>query len=133
MNLRKNAVPVLIFILLLPVITAACSLRRQDPVPVLGSDTSLAGEAFVVCSQECAERGQCGSADQGKMVLLNASGPATSEHNMAIAEGSPVLIDHEESRPAIQVSNNEPMTIIFYLVNVPERGPGWVAGWCLGQ
>jgi hypothetical protein len=111
----------------------ACSLLRRDGVSDLGSDTSLSGEAVLVCSRDCSDRGQCGVAESGTMVLLSSAGPATTGHNMAITDGTPVTIIVEEQREVVRVATGELELASFYQVNIPERGPGWAAGWCVGQ
>lgn len=124
----------LVFVAAVMMAASSCSiLRRGSNNLTLGSESSLTGQATLLCSQECSDRGQCGTADQGPMILLSSSGPATSGHDMAIPENTAVVIDHEESRTAVQLSNNDPFRASFYMVNVPERGPGWVAGWCIAQ
>ena len=111
----------------------ACSLLRRDGVSTLGSDASLSGEAKLVCSRDCSDRGQCGTADSGTMVLLSSARPATTGHNMAILDGTDVSIVAEQQHEVIRVATGEPELASFYQVNIPERGPGWAAGWCVGQ
>jgi hypothetical protein len=52
---------------------------------------------------------------------------------MAIPDGTSVTIDHEEKRTVIQAATDQSSEVSFYQVNVPDRGPGWAAGWCVGQ
>lgn len=99
----------------------------------LGSERSLLGPAFLECGAECSTRGQCGQSDQGAMVLLNSAGPATFGHDMAIPDGFRVEIIREEPMTAVQLSDNEQISLSFYMIVQPEYGEGWVAGWCLGQ
>jgi hypothetical protein len=113
---------------------SACSiLGRGDSAPISGNEGALAGEALLICSQECADRGQCGSSEAGQMVLLNNAGPATEGHDMAVPENSGVSIERQEARTIVQVSTEEQFQMPFYLVNIPDRGQAWVAGWCIGQ
>jgi hypothetical protein len=67
------------------------------------------------------------------MVLLNNAGPATEGHDMAVPENSGVSIERQEARTIVQVSTEEQFQMPFYLVNIPDRGQAWVAGWCIGQ
>lgn len=122
-----------IILVVLLMMTAACSLRQDNNNLTLGSDAILVGQATLWCSQACADRGQCGTADQGEMVLVNSSEPVVTGHDMAISSGTLVNIDHSEIRQVIQISNNESMDANYYLINIPERGPGWAAGWCVAQ
>jgi hypothetical protein len=118
----------------LTVLTSACSLiNRGESGEILGSEQLLSGEAELLCSSECIERGQCGTAEQEKMVLLNSTTPATFGHDMAIRSGMNVTIVDEKMRTAVQLANNENISITFYLVNITDSTPGWVAGWCIGQ
>ncbi len=113
---------------------SACSiLGRGDSGPTSGNEGALAGEALLVCSQECSDRGQCGSSEAGQMVLLSNVGPATEGHNLAVPANSGVSIERQEARTVVQISTEEQFQMPFYLVNVPDRGQAWVAGWCIGQ
>jgi hypothetical protein len=125
-------------ILVLLFVLSACSIlgnddQQQAAEVNLGSDTTLSGQAHLVCSQECGDRGQCGTAQEGVMVLLNSSMPVTSGHDMAIPQGTAVNIDHNEARPVIQDSDQQLMTVVYYQVDVPNRGFAWTAGWCIAQ
>lgn len=111
-----------------------CSiLGRGDNAPTSGNEGAMAGEALLICSQECADRGQCGSSEAGQMVLLSNAGPATEGHNVAVPANSGVSIERQEARTVVQVSSEEQFQMPFYLVNIPDRGQAWVAGWCIGQ
>lgn len=121
-------------LLVLLMITSGCSLfRRGDGGQTLGTESVLTGEAVLVCGTECSERGQCGTADQGPVVLLSTSGPVTSGHDMAILADTPVVIERQEVRTVIQLSTSEELQVPYYMVNVPDRGQAWVAGWCVAQ
>jgi hypothetical protein len=100
---------------------------------VLGSDQTLSGQAVLVCSQGCLDRAQCGLSDQVETVLLNSTGAATRNHDIAIPAGTVVNVDHQEMHPVVQVSDQASGRVPFYLVEMPEVGFGWVAGWCVGQ
>jgi hypothetical protein len=121
------------FITLVILISACSLINRGESGEILGSDLLLSGEAKLLCSSECIERGQCGTAEQEKMVLLNSTMAATFGHDMAIRSGTNVTIVDKEMRTAVQLANNETISITFYLVNIRETTPGWVAGWCIGQ
>jgi hypothetical protein len=113
---------------------AACGRRgTSEDGFLLGSDNTLSGNATLICSMECSERAQCGLTDDNPTVLLNSSGPATSNHDLAFAAGTEVIIDHQEMLPVIQVSDQSAYRAAFYQVLFQENGSGWVAGWCLGQ
>jgi hypothetical protein len=111
---------------------AACSLGGGNRA-TLGSEAILSGQAFLLCTESCSERGQCGSSDAGSMVLLSTVAPATQGHNMAVAAETAVAISLEQPQTVVQVSDQQPIQVSYYLVDVPGRGLAWVAGWCLSQ
>lgn len=115
------------------VLTSACSLLRRGENLTLGSDIQLIGEARLTCSNECADRAQCGESEQGTMILLSSFGPATLQHDLAVPADTAVTIDRQEVRMAIQAGRDREIPVTFYQVNIPERGLGWVPGWCVGQ
>lgn len=100
---------------------------------VLGHTSPLAGEAVLTCSQECADRAQCGeSIDRGQVVLMSPFGPATQGHTMAVPVDTTVQIVDRREEATVVVRSNELATVLFYRVTMPDRPePGWVAGWCL--
>lgn len=122
-----------LFLIVLVDLTACGLLESGTSQLILGNEETLVGAALLVCGRECSERGQCGQSDQGEMVLLNSEIPATFGHDMAFPEGTMVEIVHKEVRTAVQLSDSELFPVSFYLVNQPEHGQGWVAGWCIGQ
>jgi hypothetical protein len=109
---------------------AACR-GREGPVQ-WGHETVIAGNAVLECSPECAARGMCGiSAERGEVILLSSQGPATRNFNMAIASQSQVIVITFLEEPVVELATNAEFLLNYYMVDVPERGPGWVAGWCL--
>ena len=112
------------------------------PVTVDGSGLPVATQvggpttaATLTCSQECADRGQCGqSPDRGRVVLLGAAAPAVSplDFNLAIADGAAVSV--LETRPVQVVENTSgfAFSVDFYRVLVLDRNvEGWVTAWCI--
>jgi hypothetical protein len=109
---------------------AACR-GREGPVQ-WGHETVIAGNAVLECSSECAARGMCGvSPERGNVILLSSQGPATRNFNMAITSQTQVVVITYLQEPVIEVATNVEFPLNYYMVDVPERGPGWVAGWCL--
>jgi hypothetical protein len=134
----KSKVVSLLFIIWWVWGLSACSLigggDDEAAQLTLGSEGDLVpGSAALICSQECRDRGFCGIAEQGTMVLLSSFGPATRGHDMAVLDRTTVNIEFGQPQTAFTVLTNEPVPINYYAVNVPERGSGWVAGWCIGQ
>lgn len=91
------------------------------------------GAATLTCSQACADQAQCGeSSDRGQVVLLNADGPATRNHSLAVPVNTGVNIQLAQPWPARRVATGEDIQVTFYLVDIPERTTmAWVAGWCI--
>ncbi len=130
---RRKLISALIIVL--SFLAASCGGGRQGTNGnlILGSDQTLSGQAVLVCNQDCLDRAQCGLSEQVETVLLNSTGAATRNHDMAIPAGTAVNIDRQEMHPVIQLSDQASARVPFYLVEMPEVGFGWVAGWCVGQ
>jgi hypothetical protein len=113
---------------------SACSLlRRGNGGATLGSNTALVGQATLVCSADCRARGQCGSSDNGDVVLMSSVGPATRGHDLVALSGTAVGIEQQIAQTVIQDGDGQQFQIPYYFVNVPGRGFAWVAGWCIAQ
>ncbi|MCI0396148.1 MAG: hypothetical protein L0332_29755 [Chloroflexi bacterium] len=111
------------------VVLVACG---GEPDQTLGSNNILVGNATLTCGQACAAQGQCGdSLERGKVILLSSFGPATSGHDIAAQENTPVVINSSQQLPVVRLRTNEQLPMNFYQVTVPERGVAWVAGWCI--
>lgn len=126
----------LVFVLL--TLTTACNVLRGSNARVLGSDseTPLVGDAWVTCSSACRDRAQCGLAQNinTDVIMLRTDFPDTVEHNMIIGTGEPVVImQSADVEVARLVDPNSRYVTRFYQVQVPNRAPAWVAGWCVEQ
>lgn len=112
----------------------ACGGGEETP----GGETgATAQQATLTCSQECADRGLCGtSPDRGQVVLLNREGPSVTamEFDLAIPENSAVEILEQRVETVIQVTTATPFEATFFNLFVPDRqDTGWTAAWCLIQ
>jgi hypothetical protein len=121
------------FVVLLLAITA-CGGGEETP----GERTPGAPQqATLTCSQECADRGFCGtSPDRGRVVLLNREGPSVTpaEFDLAIADNTAVNVLEQRAVTVVQVSSSVPFDAIFFNLFVPDRQEsGWTAAWCLVQ
>ncbi|MGH2537994.1 MAG: hypothetical protein ACRDHL_11415 [Candidatus Promineifilaceae bacterium] len=118
-------------------LASACALRSDNgdgaAGRTLGSQAVLSGQATLACSQQCAGRAQCGASPQGEMVLLSTLGPVTRNHDWAVPSGTQVTISQSQPQTVIQAADGQPLSIVYYLVEVPGRGLAWAAGWCVGQ
>lgn len=127
---------VAVFLTLLLVFSTACSLINRDSAPTarLGHDILLQGQARLVCSGACAERGQCGTIQgEGQVVLGGRSNATTVAHDVYFPAETQVLIANAQSYPLQQLSGGEPFLINFYAIISPGGEAGWVAGWCLAE
>ena len=123
----------LILLFILAVLTACSRLNAgSSTAPILGNDTLLSGQAQLVCSNACANRGQCGSvADQSQVVLGGRDGAMTSAHDVYFPVNSQVQILGAVAYPVQQVSGGDSFYVNFYAIAIPGGESGWVAGWCL--
>jgi hypothetical protein len=125
---KRGAITYFLLIFGLIFLVTAC---RRNTAQQWGDQALLSGSTVLDCSEECAARGQCGnSAERGRVVLLSRWGPATHNHDLAITAGTAVTVLSTEATFLEQAMGGE-LLLTYYLVEVPERGPGWVAGWCL--
>jgi hypothetical protein len=127
----------LFFLLLIVLLSTAAACRGgddgNDNGRQYGDQAELSGQVFLVCSDNCANRAQCGtSPEKGRVVLLSTQGPAGTNHNLSIAENTAVSVVQFRTEPAFSVAQ-ESLTIPYYEVAVPERGNAWVAGWCVSN
>lgn len=123
---------------LVMMVVAGCGgdAGEEGAVPVeQGLENIPTGQPTLTCSQECADRGQCGeSTDRGTVVLLSTAQPAVTaaDHNLAVPEGTTVSI--VETRPITVVENASGLEfpVNFHRVSIPLRNvEGWVADWCI--
>lgn len=143
---RGPAQRIVLFVLVVTImnVVVACSLLGGgdgDPAAQTpgdgdgGQQPAPAGATTLTCSQECADRGQCGeSADRGQVVLLSADQPAVAatEHELAVAAGSSVNVVDARSVTVVEETSGLEFPINFYRVFIPERNTeAWVAGWCV--
>ncbi len=122
-------------------ITACDLLPFSQSVPRLGYEANpLSGQAYLVCSQACRDRGQCGEVVAGPeapftAVMVNVSGPATRNHSNIASFNSLVTIIETRDETVIAEPNSQNQFILrFYHINVPNLNlDGWVAGWCIAD
>ena len=120
-------------LMLILLLVSACGRGGSQDDLLLGSDSTLSGNATLICSQDCSDRALCGLVEEAETVLLNSSGPSTISYDIAVPAGTQVSIDHQEMHPVIQVSDQSDYRAAFYQVFFAEGNSGWVGGWCLGQ
>ena len=132
--------PAFVLMAVLAQLFVACSLlgggngEGAYPAPGDSGEVPVAGPALT-CSQECADRGQCGqSTDRGTVVLLSADQPGVSpvDFDLAVADGSAVTV--LEARPVnvVESGSGSEFPVNFYRVLINDRNvEGWVPAWCI--
>jgi hypothetical protein len=139
---QRQWLPRLLITVIMANLVVACSLlgggESQSPYPAPddGGNVALPGNGPTLsCSQECADRGQCGdSTDRGRVVLLSAAQPSVSalDHDLAITEGASVTVLEVRSVNVTENASGFEFPVNFYHVLIPDRNvEGWVAGWCV--
>lgn len=123
------------FVIIISLI-AACGGGNDDAPPDDGvGDVAPAGGTALTCSQECADRAQCGeSVDRGTVVLLNLEQPAVlaDEHDLAVPAATAVNVVEERLVTVLETATGSEFEVPFYRVFVPDRNvEAWVAGWCV--
>jgi hypothetical protein len=108
-----------------------------------GDETPFAqnDRALIACSEECAARGQCGTTDDGRRVVLaNSVGPEVSRHDMLYTDETQVSIAEVTQRELIAARNGSPLMNeatpfphTFYKVADQEGRSAWVSSWCLAR
>jgi hypothetical protein len=90
-------------------------------------------QGTLVCSEECAARGQCGKTVNGEqtVILGHPDRPVVKDHQMTFpAEDTLPIVSTKEE--LLQVSSTgEQFTQSFFLLQRADERVGWVAGWCL--
>jgi hypothetical protein len=117
----------------LVLLLAACG---DDEVPLAQNDRAL-----IACSEECAARGQCGTTDDGRRVVLaNSAGPEVSRHDTLYTDETQVSIAELTQRELIAARNGSPLMNeatpfphTFYKVADQEGRSAWVSSWCLAR
>lgn len=135
-NARHKLIFIGGLILLLALLTAC--FGGGDAVPqVSGVDAALLPQtqATLVCNTTCADRGQCGTLDDGsKVVLLASFGPEVVGHDLIVADNTAVIINAMQDMLLQKVIDpNTQYAIHFYQVQPPDKPAAWVAGWCIQQ
>jgi hypothetical protein len=132
---RGASNPVIVLLLVFALLVSGCSLigRGGSSTLRLGTEADLVDQATLVCSRQCEERGQCGSSEAGQMVLLSSVTPVVTGHDVASVTDTTVTVLWQQVETVMEISSSRTIEVPFYLVEVPGRGPAWVAGWCVGQ
>jgi hypothetical protein len=127
--MMKRHLSILLGIGLLLGLLVACGRGE----PLLGNQAQIEGNGRLLCSQSCAERGQCGyNENQQEVVLGHSASPATQNHNQLFQTNQIVTVNFSEDRQVEPVIAGEPFTLRFYYITDGDGlQAGWVAGWCI--
>ena len=133
-QIASRPFPRLMLLLLLLLFAAGCSRLGGGDERLYGHQVELTGESFLVCSDDCANRAQCGNSNEkGRVVLLSSLGPAGIRHDLSITENSAVSVLQVRQEASVPVMGGEPFSALYYEVATADRGTAWVAGWCLSS
>jgi hypothetical protein len=114
----------------LAVLLAACSGGGDAQEQAAPEATAV--PVILTCSEMCLQQGQCGSAADGRTLILGHSDhPETQNHDLVF--NADALITIQETREQmIQPINNQPYMQPFSRIVLNENGQqGWVANWCI--
>ena len=111
---------------------AAC---RGEVVPLAVDE-----QVQITCTDECADRGQCGRLlDERRAVLANEGRPVVKNHNRFFLDEALVVVREVSNRELIAARDGVPLTDealpfphIFYRVE-GEGKNAWVSEWCIGR
>jgi hypothetical protein len=130
-SLNKISLIGLAFFFLLFII--ACGGGGEETPPEGQPEAAAQQQGTLVCSEECAARGQCGtSVNGGQTVILgHPDRPAVQDHQMTFqAENTlPILGTKDELLQVL--TTGEQFNHTFFLLERGDGRVGWVAGWCL--
>ena len=118
-------------LLLLLLLLTACFGGGNEETAV-SPETAAQQTGSLICSNSCLSQGQCGTAADGRIVILaHSSQAATRDHNTLLPNESAINILGLETHTVADVANNQ-TTLNFYNVQPVEGGPAsWVAGSCV--
>ena len=104
----------------------------SDATPI-GDGSAPQQQAILVCSEECAARGQCGKTVAGNepVILGHPDRPAVQEHQMTFQADYTVPIVGTAEELVQVVSTGEQFQQTFFLLQRSDGRTGWVAGWCV--
>lgn len=90
------------------------------------------GQVVLACSETCAQYGQCGTAADGRYLILGHSErPETQNHNLAFPVDLPISIQAGNEQ-RIQPPGSDSFVQGFSLITLHDNGKaGWVANWCI--
>ena len=109
-----------------------CS-RGSEDTPPEGETLPLEQQGALVCSEECAARGQCGKTVNGEqpVILGHPDYPAVQDHQMTFPADYTLPIIGTQEELVQVLSTGEQFNQTFFLIKRADERVGWVAGWCV--
>ncbi|MCP4360293.1 MAG: hypothetical protein GY796_19980 [Chloroflexi bacterium] len=119
----------LVFLLLL---TACFGGGGEEAVPE-EQPADQPPQAILTCSDMCAGQGQCGSAPDGRILILGRTeGPETRNHNQLFPIDTPVtILNRTEQKLRIPADGQESNQVFAEIIVNGSEQQGWVAEWCV--
>lgn len=102
-----------------------------------GAAIQLQSQVRLTCTQECVDRGQCGTALDGRRFVLGREfEPAVTAHDRLFPENTLAVVNSSEIRTLQLVqpepTGGEPFPHAFYHVTTIDGSKSaWVTSWCI--
>lgn len=127
---RRTLLAIILVTMGLVILLTAC--RNGETAFVLEE------QVRIMCTEECAARGQCGTLPDGRQAILaDDRGPAVSQHNRFFVHETLATIVNINERELIaavdgvpQIAQTTPFPHLFYQVSA-EGKTAWVSQWCI--
>lgn len=118
----------LVFWLGTAVLLSACFGGGGEEQPV------ATGQTVLTCNEVCAQQGQCGTAVDGRPLILGRNDrPETRDHNLVFNADLPITV-LETREEMVQSADGQFAMQLFSLVILNDNGQqGWVANWCVAS
>ena len=120
-------------LLLLFLLLTACFGGGNEAAPEAAAPEAAGPQGgTLTCTATCLAQGQCGTAADGRTVILgHGSQPALRDHNAILENNSNIVVVGQQTQTIMDITGAT-STLNFFAVQVPEGGPAnWVAGSCV--
>lgn len=131
--MRNRSLQSLVIVLAISLAAVACRGNGEKPRPQVNE------RGVVVCSEACANHGQCATLPTArKAVLANRGGPAVSLHDFYLPVDAVVQVTEINERQLLPAKDGSPITAnttpfphLFYRVAASDGTAAWVSDWCI--
>lgn len=120
-------------LLLLFLLLTACFGGGNEAAPEVAAPEAAGPQSgTLTCTATCLAQGQCGTAADGRTVILaHGSQPTLRDHNAILENNSNIVVAGQQTLNIMDITGAT-STLNFFAVQVPEGGPiNWVAGSCV--